>query len=137
MIRKIGITAWQHWMPLEKQFERLLRYLKGYPSILLDRDGTILSWNKDFERIEGYTEQEIIGQNFNIFYLPDERQRHLPEELLLEASAKGKAAQALKCVRKDGGTFAGNLILTAIRSSDGEVIGFSESTVVIPEQDKE
>ena len=42
--------------------------------ILLDKDGTILSWNKGAQIIKGYTDQEIVGQNFNIFYMPQDRQ---------------------------------------------------------------
>src|SRR5687768_17086847 len=85
-------------LPIEKQFEKLLRYVKGSPCILLDSDGTILSWNKTFERLKGYCESEILGQNFSIFYLPHERQEHLPEKLLDQAMVKSKAIHFSKRV---------------------------------------
>jgi len=124
-------------LPIEKQFTKLLRYVKGSPCILLDSDGTILSWNKTFEKLKGYCEKEILGQNFSIFYMPHERQEHLPEELLHIATTKGRATHLSKRVRKDGTTFWGNIIVSTIKNSAGEVIGYTETTQILPEQEYE
>jgi PAS domain S-box-containing protein len=136
-IKQITIIDKYTRLPIEKQFEKLLRLVKGFPCILLDTDGTVLSWNKTFEKLKGYSEAEILGQNFNMFYLPNERQEHLPEELLKRAQEMGKATHLSRRVRKDGTTFWGNIIITTIRNSSNEVIGFTETTQVIPEQEND
>ena len=137
LLKQVHVIDKYTRLPIEKHFEKLLRMVKGSPCILLDTDGTILSWNKTFEKLKGYREFEILGQNFNIFYLPNERQEHLPEQLLKLASDKGTATHFSKRVRKDGTTFWGNITITPIRNSDREVIGFTETTQVIPEQEND
>ncbi len=137
LLKQINIIDRYTRLPIEKQFEKLLRVVKGSPCILLDSDGTILSWNKTFEKLKGYCESEILGQNFSIFYMPQERQQHLPEQLLDQATLRGKAIHFSKRVRKDGTTFYGNIILSSIRNSAGEVIGYTETTQTIPEQEYE
>src|SRR5215211_3533108 len=107
---------------------RMIDEIQDYAIILLDLDGTILTWNKGAEAIKGYQEQEILGQNFNIFYLPEDRQARIPEQLLETARREGRARYTGKRVRKDGSTFWGSMLLTAIHDNEGEVIGFTKLT---------
>ena len=58
---------------LELLHKQMIAEIQDYAIILMDKDGTILSWNKGAEKIKGYTEQEIIGKNFRIFYIPSDR----------------------------------------------------------------
>ncbi|HEX2533253.1 MAG TPA: PAS domain S-box protein, partial [Chitinophagaceae bacterium] len=62
---------------LEMLHKRMIEEIQDYAIILLDIDGTILSWNRGAEKIKGYKEEEILGQNFRIFYLPQDRQAGL------------------------------------------------------------
>ncbi len=77
-------------------------------------DGTILSWNKGVEKIKAYKQDEIIGQNFNIFYMPCDRQEGLPGKLLDLARKEGRAKHIGRRVRKDGNTFWGSISITAL-----------------------
>ena len=52
---------------LEQLHKKMIEEIQDYAIVLLDIDGTILTWNKGVERIKGYTAEEIIGQNFSIF----------------------------------------------------------------------
>ena len=52
---------------LEKLHQKMIEEIQDYAIILLDLDGTILTWNKGVEQIKGYKQDESIGQNFNIF----------------------------------------------------------------------
>ena len=54
--------------------ERMIEEILNYAIILLDFDGTILTWNKGAEKIKGYNENEILGQNFRLFYTHQHRQ---------------------------------------------------------------
>ena len=54
--------------------ERMIEEILNYAIILLDFDGTILTWNKGAEKIKGYNENERLGQNFRLFYTHQHRQ---------------------------------------------------------------
>ena len=99
-----------------------------YSIILLDTDGTILSWNAGAQKIKGYTEEEIVGQNFSIFYLPSDRQELLPEKLIEQAKKEGSARHIGRRVRKDGSIFWGSILITALHDDNGQIIGFTKLT---------
>jgi PAS domain S-box-containing protein len=108
--------------------KKMIAEIQDYAIILLDIDGTILSWNKGVEKIKGYKEDEIVGQNFRIFYLPQDRQYGLPEQLLELAMKEGRARHIGRRVRRDGSTFWGSIHITALHDDQGEVIGFTKLT---------
>jgi PAS domain S-box-containing protein len=60
---------------LQQLHERMIAEIQDYAIILLDLDGTILTWNKGAQAIKGYKQNEILGQNFRIFYLPRDREK--------------------------------------------------------------
>ncbi|MGZ3931658.1 MAG: PAS domain-containing protein [Bacteroidia bacterium] len=113
---------------LEELHEKMIQEIQDYAIILLDREGTILSWNKGVEKIKGYAENEILGQNFSIFYLPQDRQSGLPNQLIDLAKKEGRAKHIGRRVRKDGTTFWGSIVITALHNDAGEVIGFTKLT---------
>ena len=55
----------------------------GFATFLLDPDGRVISWNKGSEKLTGYTEEEIIGQNYACFY-PAEENEVISSEMMLE-----------------------------------------------------
>jgi PAS domain S-box-containing protein len=113
---------------LEELHKKMIAEVQDYSIILMDEDGTILSWNKGVESIQGYKEHEIVGQNFSIFYLPNDRQLGLPKQLLDLARREGRARHVGRRVRKDGTTFWASILITALHDDEGEVIGFTKLT---------
>ena len=113
---------------LHRLHEKMVSEIQDYAIILLDIDGTILTWNKGAQSIKGYKEDEILGQNFRIFYLPRDREEKLPEKLIELATREGRARHIGRRVRKDGTTFWGSILITALHSEEGEVIGFTKLT---------
>ena len=107
---------------------KMIEEVQDFAIVLLDKEGTILSWNKGVEKIKGYTESEIIGQNFRIFYLPADRQAMLPENLLDLAGREGRAKHIGRRVRRDGSTFWGSISITALHDEKQNVIGFTKLT---------
>ena len=113
---------------LQQLHHQMIKEIQDYAIILLDIDGTILTWNKGAQSIKGYKEEEIIGQNFRIFYMPRDRDEHLPEKLLELATREGRARHIGRRVRKDGTTFWGSILITALHDDNGDVIGFTKLT---------
>jgi len=113
---------------LDKLHKNMIAEIQDYAIILLDLDGTILSWNIGAEKIKGYKEHEILGQNFRMFYLPQDRQYRLPEQLIELAKKEGRARHIGRRVKKDGTIFWGSILITALHDDNGEVIGFTKLT---------
>jgi PAS domain S-box-containing protein len=113
---------------VEELYRKMLDEIQDYAIVLLDVDGTILTWNKGVEKIKGYKANEIIGQNFSIFYLPLDRKEDLPGRLLALATKEGRARHIGRRVRKDGTTFWGSILITAIHDDENKVVGFTKLT---------
>ena len=120
---------------LQKLHDKMITEIQDYAIILLDIDGTILTWNKGAQSIKGYKEHEILGQNFRIFYLPRDREEKLPEKLIELAMKEGRARHIGRRVRKDGTTFWGSILITALHDEQGEVIGFTKLTKELGENE--
>jgi PAS domain S-box-containing protein len=112
----------------EQQYHKMIEEVQDYAIILLDRDGTILNWNRGAENIKGYNESEIVGKNFRRFYTDGDRKDKLPEKLINEAASKGRATHEGWRVRKDGTRFWGSIVITAVHNEEGQLIGFSKVT---------
>jgi PAS domain S-box-containing protein len=120
---------------LQQLHHQMIKEIQDYAIILLDIDGTILTWNKGARAIKGYKEEEIVGQNFRIFYLPRDREEKLPEKLIELATREGRARHIGRRVRKDGTTFWGSILITALHDDNGDVIGFTKLTKELGENE--
>ena len=109
-------------------YYKMIEEVEDYAIILLDMEGKIQNWNKGAEKIKQYTEAEAVGMNFSMFYLPEDRERHLPEKMLEQAKARGRASHEGWRLRKDGTRFWGSIALTALHDDGGGIIGFSKVT---------
>jgi PAS domain S-box-containing protein len=120
---------------LEMLHKKMIEEIQDYAIILMDIDGTILSWNKGAEKIKGYKEAEILGQNFRIFYMPQDRQAGLPEQLIDLAKKEGRARHIGRRLKKDGTIFWGSILITALHDDNNEVIGFTKLTKELNENE--
>ena len=112
----------------EERYHKMIEEVVDYAIVLLDQNGIIQNWNKGAEKIKGYTEQEIVGKSFTIFYLDEDRQKDLPGKLVAEARARGRATHEGWRLRKDGTRFWGSIVITALHDIDSNIIGFSKVT---------
>lgn len=112
----------------EEQYHKMVEEVEDYAILLLDSDGMIRNWNKGAEKIKGYKEEEIVGRHFRVFYTPEDQAAGLPESLVALAIRNGKAVHEGWRVRKDGTTFWGSIVITALHDKEGRVLGFSKVT---------
>ena len=106
----------------------LVESVQDYAIFALDPDGYILSWNAGAKRLKGYTRQEIIGRHFSIFYPPEDIARGKTKWELEIAAREGRFEDEGWRVRKDGTQFWANVVITALRAPDGELVGFAKIT---------
>jgi PAS domain S-box-containing protein len=111
---------------LNNLFSKILPTSKT-PSIFLNRDGSVLTWNSKMEEFEGYKENEIVGKKFNTFFSSVDSNPGSFEKILINTSEKGKTKHSGLHFRKDGSVVRGSIILTAIRDEKKETIGFGMS----------
>lgn len=118
----------------QEQFRLLVDGVTDYAIYLLNRDGTVASWNSGAQRIKGYNQEEIIGQHFSRFYTDEDRNTGLPGRALEIAERDGRYEKEGWRVRKDGTTFWANVVIDAIRHADGSLLGFAKITRDITER---
>ena len=112
----------------EERYLRMTNEVEDYAIILLSKEGYIENWNKGAEKIKGYPAEEIIGKHFRLFYIHTDQQQGLAERLIEEATQKGKSTYEGLRVRKDGSTFWGYTVITALHDDKNDIIGFSKVT---------
>jgi PAS domain S-box-containing protein len=95
---------------------------------MLDPTGIVSSWNAGAERFKGYRAAEIIGQNFSLFYTPEDRAALRPEMALRTAATEGHYEKEGWRVRKDGTRFWAHVVIDPIRNASGDLIGFAKIT---------
>jgi PAS domain S-box-containing protein len=110
------------------QLFRLVDQIKEYAIFLIDPEGLILTWNQGAERIKGYSQEEIVGRDFRIFYSPEDRRAGKPDHLLQIAWEKGQAFEEGWRIRKDGSHFWAGITITAIHDDKGQLAGFGKVT---------
>jgi PAS domain S-box-containing protein len=112
----------------EERFELLVQSVKDYAILMLDPEGCVVSWNEGAERIKGYPANEILGKSFTTFYPKEAVDSGFPQLELDVASREGRFEDEGWRVRKDGSLFWANVIITALRSPDGQLVGFVKVT---------
>jgi formate hydrogenlyase transcriptional activator len=117
-------------------FQALVAAVKDYAIFMLDPHGRVSSWNTGAERIKGYKSGEIIGEHFSRFYTQEDIELGKPDSELKVAASEGQLEDEGWRVRKDGSRFWANVVITAIRGNNGELLGFSKVTRDFTERKK-
>lgn len=96
---------------------------KDYAILTVDDDGFITTWNLGAERIFGYHEKEVIGQNFSILFTPEDRADGAPEDELRGARQEGRCLDERWHQRKDGSIF---FCSGVVNRMEGKARGFAK-----------
>jgi len=107
-------------------YRMLVESVRDYAIFALDKTGHVLSWNPGAERFKGYKAHEIIGKHFSVFYPEGDKAK--PAQELETATREGRVEEEGWRVRKDGSRFWANVVITALRNGEGELVGFAKVT---------
>ncbi len=106
----------------------LVEQVQDYAIFALDPAGHILSWNAGAQRFKGYAAEEIIGKHFSVFYTAPDLAVDFPAYELEVAARDGRFEGEGWRLRKDGSRFWANVVITALRDPEGELVGFAKVT---------
>ncbi len=113
---------------LSETIELMMAEIQDYGIFVLDPFGIVKTWNNGAQRIKGYDADEIIGQHFSVFYQADEIASSKPQLALSIAEHEGRFEELGWRVRKDGSLFWADVIITALRNLNGELLGYGKVT---------
>jgi PAS domain S-box-containing protein len=106
------------------RFRLLVEEVRDYALFTMDSTGCVTSWNGGAERMLGYVESEIVGQNFSCFFSPDDIQNGVPETQLRKAIEAGEAKDEGWRVRGNREQFWADVNITALLEHVGPFGGF-------------
>jgi PAS domain S-box-containing protein len=120
----------------EERLRAMTSSIRDYSIIVLDTIGSILTWNLGAETIKGWLAEEIVGQHFSLFYMPEDIADGKPDRNLLEAAMTGRVEDEGWRIRKAKTRFWANVVISALRNPEGRVTGFVKVTRDLTERKK-
>ena len=112
----------------EEGFRLMVESVRDYAIYMLDGNGNIISWNTGAELLKGYKAEEIIGQNFSLFFTKEDLAAAKPSLLLKTALEKGRLEDEGWRVRKDGSRFFADVVITPTYDDHRQLTGFAKVT---------
>ncbi len=100
----------------EQRYRLLVESAREYAMLMIDPDGTIVSWNAGAERLFGYTAQEMVGQPSEKLYTEEDRAAGAARRKRERALAEGQASTDQWYRRKDGTLFWANGVLRPLEN---------------------
>ena len=110
----------------DRQLALLVASAIDHAIFMLDPHGRIVTWNAGAEAINGYTQDEVIGRHFSVFYTEEDVARGHPTDELRLAIRDGRYEEEGWRVRKNGSRFWANVVITPVYDEAGDLIGFGK-----------
>jgi diguanylate cyclase (GGDEF)-like protein/PAS domain S-box-containing protein len=108
----------------QQRFRAIFENVRDYAIVTVDIHGHIDEWNRSLNRLGGWDSADIVGAHAGIFF-PHAAAQDSPAIALLDGARQhGTAEFEGWGVRRDGSTFWGNTVATALPDRDGNAIGF-------------
>jgi PAS domain S-box-containing protein len=110
----------------EEYLRLMLESVKDFAIFTVDPQGLVVTWNPGAERLFGYPEKEILGQQLAILFTPEDRAAGVPDQEIATAAAKGRSSDERWHQCKDGGRFFASGVLTPIFDEENKLRGFTK-----------
>jgi PAS domain S-box-containing protein len=118
----------------EEQMRLLIGSVSDYAIFMLDTEGHVLSWNTGAKTMKGYDEAEVLGKHFSMFFTAEDLLAGVPPRELEVARTAGRAETEGWRVRKGGGVFWANVVITPVLDTQGQLRGFAKVTRDLSDQ---
>jgi two-component system CheB/CheR fusion protein len=121
--QRYGAIVEKRLIEINRRFRLMVEGVKDYALFTVDAAGRVTSWNSGAERMLGYTEAEIVGQEFSRIFTPEDVQNGVPEKELQTAAREGWAEDERWHLRKDGSRVFVSGVLTSLGEGDSREFG--------------
>ena len=101
--------------------------------VVTDLEGLITEWNLGAETMFGYSAGEVVGKPISLIY-EEFQVAFITEEIQPQVSQQGWNETETRLRKKSGQAFPAHLLLTALKDSKGQIIGFAGSALDITER---
>jgi two-component system sensor kinase FixL len=109
-----------------EQLRLLLEGATTYAIFMVDPEGIVTTWNSGAERILGWAAEEIIGKCSSQFYPKAEAASGKPAADRQRALQTGRLTEERWKIRKDGSEFLADVMVTPLRTENGELRGYGK-----------
>jgi PAS domain S-box-containing protein len=108
----------------EQRFQLLTAHTVEYAACALDASGMVMHWNAGAERLFGYPNSEIAGQNYSRFFTKEDILARRPERLLEVARFTGRSEEEGWRIRKGGLRFRTSTVVLPLKAATGSTVGY-------------
>jgi PAS domain S-box-containing protein len=109
----------------EEGFRALIEGVTDCAICMLDPQGKVVRWNSGAEKIQGYSDAEILGKDFGIFFPRQEQASGRPAVQLSIAATTGRHQDEGWRTRRDGSAFWAHIIISRLHDDAGKLRGFA------------
>jgi PAS domain S-box-containing protein len=111
-----------------RAFAALAENVRDFAIFLMDPDGIITFWGEGARLIKWWTKEQAEGAHLRLLYPDGGGEDGTAEAHLEEAARTGEYTGEGQRIRGDGSTFWAGVSLTALRDTEGVLIGFAKVT---------
>ena len=119
-------TALSELQKSEERYRLLVEGAEDYAMFMLTPEGRVSNWNRGAERLFGYGEEEMVGEDAAVLFTPEDRRRGAHENELRLAETEGRAQNERWHLRRDGTRFWASGFVRPVCDEAGVLKGFSK-----------
>lgn len=108
----------------EERHRAIVEGARDYAILTVAPDRRITSWSPGAQAVYGWTAVEVIGRDFALLFVPEDREAGAPERELATARQHGAAPDVRWHLRADGSRVFVDGITRELRGADGSLAGF-------------
>jgi PAS domain S-box-containing protein len=117
-------------------FRLLVDGVRDHALFTIDPSGRVTSWNVGAERMFGYTDGDIVGENFSCMFSPEDIQNRVPQKQLNKALQTGRIEDEGWRIRANQIQFWADVNITVLWEERGTVRGFAVIVQDVTERKK-
>ena len=109
---------------VEARNRQIIDSARDFAIVASDLDGKVTLWNAGAQHIFGWTEAEMLGNNVDVIYSPEDVQAGRLQHNQQRSIASGGVTGERWLQRKSGELFWANGAMTVLRDAAGQALGF-------------